>query len=476
MVNSNATNFFSPAKWVVSDVPGQGTHSTIDAAYTSAGAGDVIAIMPGSTNYPDVFTIKPDVILCGLPGSGIETGVIITGTGTLTDSGTAIISDVNLKATSANALVVSGSNICELIVNNSYVESTSGIAIAFTNSNVNSSVVVQGGITDTPNLSYQLYTKTSPGMLYFKYCNMKNTSSNTLASDSSAGKVFFIGCQSNCMISTSGSGNVLFFGASNWYTPQGISFNLLNTSGSYNEFVGGTINSGIYDCIYIGNGSQALIYSPRLEGGLTTGYVINGVSGGTVQLGGFSSVDNASSKSYKINSPPLDIIADVTDIGNLVTNLPPQIVNTMGSNFVNVPINIVVSNIDFTTTGPVLLVTPPVGYNFLLTNICSYYTNVVSGTTDCAYQIGVVGPTYLDYMNYGGTATIGVLESVGAIATPIIGEYFSLILSNNSSVFVSNVGLITNSTPLYANIITAAVATTAIGSIVIQGILIPNTI
>lgn len=131
-------------------------------------------------------------------------------------------------------------------------------------------------------------------------------------------------------------------------------------------------------------------------------------------------------------------------------------------------INVESTNIDFTVMGPVLLYTPPVGYNFFFTNVFGYYTSVTAGVSDANFQLGVVSPNYYDYM-IGSYVSLPV-----ASATPALGIFSPINFNVSNENFATSIQFSTNSLPLYANISVAAVATTAIGSLVIQGVLIPQ--
>src|SRR5271165_2888665 len=92
-VACNATNYFSPAKWVVSSVPGQGTHSTLAAAMAVATAGDTIYIVTSTTEN---VTLTPGVNLVGpVPGNNTVQPTI-TGKLTMTGAGTCNIENLTL--------------------------------------------------------------------------------------------------------------------------------------------------------------------------------------------------------------------------------------------------------------------------------------------------------------------------------------------------------------------------------------------
>ena len=112
--NTNSINYFSPAKWVVCTVAGEGTHTTIASAITSASSGDTIVIMPGT--YTEDPTLKAGVNLCAFssdsglnPISNTLSNVIIQGKCTMTTAGTVTITGVQLQTNSDYFLAVTGS-------------------------------------------------------------------------------------------------------------------------------------------------------------------------------------------------------------------------------------------------------------------------------------------------------------------------------------------------------------------------------
>src|SRR5579871_5213527 len=107
MTQANAINYFSPTKWVVSKTSGEGTHTTIASAISSASSGDTIFIMPGT--YTENITAGVGINLTAFDCDAFTPNVTISGTLTLSSAGTVSVSGVNLKTNSAAALAVTGS-------------------------------------------------------------------------------------------------------------------------------------------------------------------------------------------------------------------------------------------------------------------------------------------------------------------------------------------------------------------------------
>ncbi len=133
--NSNAINYFSPAKLVVSKVAGEGTHTTFANAVAVASSGDTIMVMPGI--YTENFTLPSGVNLQGFNTTDFNTvqfgvGAIIHGTLTGA-SGSSVgsnISGIGFTTNSINS--IAGSNII-LTFNDCCFYSTSAIPINTSN-------------------------------------------------------------------------------------------------------------------------------------------------------------------------------------------------------------------------------------------------------------------------------------------------------------------------------------------------------
>jgi len=94
MAQSISTGTFCEAKWVVDPTAGQGTHTTIASAITSASSGDTIFIRPGT--YTENLTLKAGVNLAAFNGDQNTPNVTIIGNNTLTTAGTVSISNIRL--------------------------------------------------------------------------------------------------------------------------------------------------------------------------------------------------------------------------------------------------------------------------------------------------------------------------------------------------------------------------------------------
>jgi hypothetical protein len=131
--NSNATNYFSPARWVVSKVAGEGTHTTIASAIASASAGDTVTIMAGTYTENPVMVAGIDLEAttdCAYSGS-----VVINGTVNCSYSGVCSIAGIRLQTNSANAISLTGANATILNLIDCYLNVTNNTSVSSTGSN-----------------------------------------------------------------------------------------------------------------------------------------------------------------------------------------------------------------------------------------------------------------------------------------------------------------------------------------------------
>jgi hypothetical protein len=136
--NSNAINYFSPAKWVVSKVAGEGTHTTWTSAVAAASLGDTVMGMPGT--YTENFTLPAGVNICGFncefgTGLGNINNTVINGTITIPSlSQSNVISNLGLTTNSVACLSISTVN--DIILNNCSIYSVSAVPFVMTGSAV----------------------------------------------------------------------------------------------------------------------------------------------------------------------------------------------------------------------------------------------------------------------------------------------------------------------------------------------------
>ncbi len=206
----DANGFMSPfqyAKWVVNPTAGLGTHQTISAAIAAASSGDYILVTQGI--YTENPTVTAGLTISGMPNAGDTPCVTINGTVTMTAAGISTIANVNLKTNSAFAVVVSGSNACQLILDTVNIQCSNNTGLSFTNSNAASEIDIYNSSGDLETTGIAYYSMSSIGLLYLNNIDFQNSGNSVTASNNSAGAVSF--AQSNFVgaISTSGTGSVL---------------------------------------------------------------------------------------------------------------------------------------------------------------------------------------------------------------------------------------------------------------------------
>ena len=290
--NANSINFFSPAKWVVSTVAGEGTHTTIGSAITSSSSGDTIIIMPGT--YTENLTLKAGVNLSGYgsdsglnPLSNTVANVIILGNCTLSTAGTVTISGVQLKTNGNFCVSVTGSVASILNLVSCYINCVDHQAITYSSSSASSELNIsycQGQISPS---AFSFFTATSLGTLSIKYCDFENglTGENSSALSTTNATTLYI---SHC---------VLKFPITMTAATSYVEFTNMNTSGSnatcLQPITSGTctchlceFSSGTIDCLHPSAGTTVNAYNCTLNSSGTNALAGNG----TVVYGGLTFV------------------------------------------------------------------------------------------------------------------------------------------------------------------------------------------
>jgi hypothetical protein len=177
--NSNAINYFSPAKWVVSKVAGEGTHTTIASAIAAAAAGDTIIIMPGT--YTENPVLVAGINLTAFNGDANTPNVTIIGTLNCSYSGSVSVSNINLQTNSSNVVSLTGANATVLYLNFCNLNLTNNTGISSTGSNNSAVEIVLYGCTGNLGTTGIAYHSITNGGLYYYYCILNNLSSSSTA-------------------------------------------------------------------------------------------------------------------------------------------------------------------------------------------------------------------------------------------------------------------------------------------------------
>jgi hypothetical protein len=211
---TTSDNNFGVAKWIVDPVFGNGTHTTIASALTSASAGDTIFIRTGT--YVENITLKAGVNLTGFDSDMYlqsTTGLVtIDGLMTATYTGTVSISSVRIinNGNVVKALTFSGSQATVLNFFNCRLAANAKSFCDITNSNAASSVNCYScTLQNTGSAGNNLYTKSGASVLNCFYCQL--TAPATSNNPCSAGVVNLYHCFSNMSYGTSSSGVTNFY-------------------------------------------------------------------------------------------------------------------------------------------------------------------------------------------------------------------------------------------------------------------------
>jgi hypothetical protein len=278
--NSNAINYFSPAKWVVSKVAGEGTHTTIGGALAAASAGDTIVVMPGT--YTENNTITISVNITAYDGDGLA-NVTIIGQFAVSTAITVFLSNLFLQTNSATILAVSGSVASIVNCTNCYFNVTNFTGINHSSSSASSSVNLYNCSGNTSSNGFGLHATSSAGVLSYFGCNFTNSLSTSAFSNNSAGTVSINNSSFTNSFQTSGTGGILFNNSEiNTATFNRITLNAQST-GIHNCFNSSFI-SGSTSPININSGSTVLMSLCNITSSNT-----NAITGaGTLNYSGLS--------------------------------------------------------------------------------------------------------------------------------------------------------------------------------------------
>jgi len=177
------------------DKLGNGDFTTISAAITASVAGDTIYIRPGT--YIENITLIPGIALtASAPATAtgtVQTQPTIQGTVTFSALGIATISNLYLSnpTSAANVIIVGGAASTTLVVENCVINAANNNSsmIVFSSSSASSNLNIincEGVVSATGST---LFTHTSAGQLFFFGCNFTNTGLSTTASTVASGSL-----------------------------------------------------------------------------------------------------------------------------------------------------------------------------------------------------------------------------------------------------------------------------------------------
>lgn len=249
--NANAINYFSPAKWVVSTVSGQGTHSTITAATSAASAGDTIVLMDYVAT--ENVAMKTGVNYTAFTGASNEPTSKVTGKWTYSSAGTVSISNIEMITNSDYLLAVTGSAASIVNLNNCYLNASNNTGIDYTSSSGSSGININNCTGDLGTTGIGIYTMSSAGGLNINYSSFTNSGSSTTNSTNSAGQVSITSSSFGSPFSTTSTGILV----ASW---TAFSTSTNTTCITYGGLEGNinhcSVTSGSASAISIGSGLQ----------------------------------------------------------------------------------------------------------------------------------------------------------------------------------------------------------------------------
>ena len=302
-INANATNFFSPAKWVVSTVAGEGTHTTISSALTSASAGDTIFIMPGT--YSTNNTLKAGVNLTAWDSDSSQNGtgiVLLTGNSTYSGTGTVTISGIQFQTNSSQFFTTSGSVASIVNFNNCYFNCTNSAGIILNSTGVGSALNFNNCFGDLGSAgTIPLFgdNTNTPTNIKLKNCLFTNSGgSNGLFVRIGTGTIEIYNCSLLTQIGDDSSSGII-----NIYNTS-IDTSAVNQPCLSLTGPGGTINcfecnltSGTASSIVVNSGMIATIFSSNANSSNANVFTGTGtINYGGVIFNGTSSVINVTTQ------------------------------------------------------------------------------------------------------------------------------------------------------------------------------------
>jgi hypothetical protein len=292
--NANAINYFSPAKWVVSTVAGEGTHTSLAGALAAASSGDTIVMMPGTYTENNTITIACNITAHTGDSSG---QVIINGSITVSSAITVNLSNLELETNSTYCLIVSGSAASILYCNSCNFNCTNNTGIDYTSSSASSAIYLlncTGNITTT---GIALYTMSSAGALTIYYSVIANNGNTITASSNSAGVVYTNDSIFYFPFSTSSTGTIEL--QNTIIQNNGNNAVCVTTAGSStgNLIVKCELSSGTGSAISIGTGTTIIVDETRVSSSNTDPITGAGtIEYGLITYSGSSSTNNVTTQ------------------------------------------------------------------------------------------------------------------------------------------------------------------------------------
>lgn len=306
MAQQISTNTFGTARYVVSNDPTQGTHTTIQSAITAAeltGFNQTVFIRPKTdgTAYSENLTLKAGVNLTAFQCDALTPNVTISGTCTFTAAGTVTISGIRLASNGAEFLSVTGTAASIVNLNNCYLTTAFDPGITFSSTSASAAININYCSGDITVLARRFFNHSSAGNLTIEYTRILNSISSTTASTCSAGTVTLRHANLTFPITTSATGVLIAkhctFGTATFNTTA------LTIGGTTALVIHSEITSGTASAISVGSaltlndctvtssntnaitGAGGLIYSGLFFNSSSSKINTTTQSGGTIQGG-----------------------------------------------------------------------------------------------------------------------------------------------------------------------------------------------
>ncbi len=270
-----STNTFGVAKWIVSPILSNGTHTTWAGAIASASSGDTVLIRDGT--YTEDVTLKAGITITALPGDSGIPNVTLIGKVTHTAAGTATINNIRLQTNGDYAIEITGASAANLNLKDCYLNCTN-----FTGINLNNaaaSLSLNGSITNLTTTGIALFNVTTIAGFSIVFSTVANSGLSTTASTMAAGATAFN--YSAFAIAMNFSGTATFSSSNCIWNNAPINTSCLTTTSSGANLINSanlssgtasalTITSGtlrVSDCIVSSSNTNAITGGGALQHG-----------------------------------------------------------------------------------------------------------------------------------------------------------------------------------------------------------------
>lgn len=250
----NALNQYGTARWIVSGIAGQGTHTTISSAISDASSGDTIFIRPGT--YTEDPGLKAGVNLAAYASDAYTPTVQILGKCSFSSAGQVNITGICLQTNSDYAISITGSTASIVNLINCNIIADNNDAVEFSSSSSSAAIVYETCTGQINNSGLAFYDHSSPGFQYFRNSNIGNSGGTTTASNNSDGFVQFYSSTLQFPISNSTGGRIQMHNSlMDTYSTGGNATCITTADSGNNECYNSYIFSGSGTAISIGSGT-----------------------------------------------------------------------------------------------------------------------------------------------------------------------------------------------------------------------------